>query len=90
MKDLVPYRLTGSLDPEECWVVAQALVIPLVIRTIRQDPSGSVWIDEASNLSRADPSGADQIDAEYQATDLAVGGVRIPCGAPPSLSFAAR
>jgi hypothetical protein len=37
------------------------------------DPTGPVWIDEASNLSRADWSGADQIDAEHQATDLAVG-----------------
>jgi hypothetical protein len=46
----------------------------LIIQTIRQDPSGSVWTDEASNLSRLDPSGADQIDAEQQATDLAVGG----------------
>src|SRR5918995_1916473 len=29
------------------------------------DPSVSVWTDEASNLSRPDPSGADQIDAEH-------------------------
>jgi hypothetical protein len=35
----------------------------LIIQTIRLDPSGSVWIDEASNLSRPDPSGADQSDA---------------------------
>jgi hypothetical protein len=45
---------------------------PLIIQTIRRDPSRSVWIDEASNLSRPDPSGADRIDAEHQATDLAL------------------
>jgi hypothetical protein len=45
---------------------------PFDHQTIRLDPSGSVQIDEASNLSRPDPSGADQIDAEHQATDLAV------------------
>ncbi len=50
------------------------LIIRLIIQMIRRDPSGSVWIDEASNVSRPDPSGADQIDAEHQATDLAVGG----------------
>jgi hypothetical protein len=56
------------------------LIISLIIQTIRQDPSRSVWIDEAPNLSRPDPSGADQIDAEHQATDLALG-VRIAGGA---------
>jgi len=35
-------------------------------------PSGSYGIDEAPNVSRPDPSGADQIDVEHQATDLAV------------------
>jgi hypothetical protein len=51
------------------------LVIRLVIRTIRRDPSGSVWIDEAPNVSRPDPPGADQFDAEHQATDLVWGSV---------------
>ena len=46
----------------------------LIIQTIRRDPYGSLWTDGAPNLSRVDPSGADQIDAEHQATDLAVGG----------------
>jgi hypothetical protein len=50
------------------------LIIRLIIQTIRQDPSGAVWTDEARNVSRPDPSGADQIDAEHQPTDLAVGG----------------
>jgi uncharacterized membrane protein len=48
------------------------LIIRLIIQTIRRDLSGSDQIDEASNLSRPDPSRADQIDAEHQATDLAV------------------
>ena len=50
------------------------LIIRLIIHTIRQDPSGSIWTDEAPNVSRPDPSGPDQIDVEHQATDLAVGG----------------
>jgi hypothetical protein len=51
----------------------------LIIQTIRLDPSGSVWTDEAFNLSRPDPSGADQIDAEHQATDLAARSVDTAC-----------
>jgi hypothetical protein len=50
------------------------LILRLIIQTIRQDRSGSNQIDDLSNVSRLDPSGADQIDAEHQATDLAVGG----------------
>jgi hypothetical protein len=46
------------------------LILRLIIQTIRRDLSRSVQIDEASNLSSPDPSGADQIDAEHQATDL--------------------
>ena len=53
---------------------SHGLIIRLIIQTIRRDPSGAIWTDEASNVSRPDPSGADQIDAEHQATDLAVGG----------------
>jgi hypothetical protein len=49
------------------------LIIRLIIQTIRRVPSGSVWIDDASNVSRPDRSGADQIDAEHQATHLALG-----------------
>jgi hypothetical protein len=51
-----------------------SLIIPLIIHTIRQDPSRSVWTDDPSNVNRPDPSGPDQTDAEHQATDLAVGG----------------
>jgi hypothetical protein len=51
-----------------------SLIIRLIIQAIRRDPSGSDQIDDPSNVSRPDPSGAVQIDAEHQATDLAVGG----------------
>jgi hypothetical protein len=49
------------------------LIIRLIIQTIRRDRSGSVWIDDAPDVSSPDPSGANQADAEHQATDLAVG-----------------
>jgi hypothetical protein len=55
------------------FLVGSRLIIPLIIQTIRRGPSGSDQIDEASNMSRPDRSGADQSDAE-QATDLAVRG----------------
>jgi hypothetical protein len=45
----------------------------LIIQPIRQDRSGSYGIDGASNVSRPDPSGADQSDAEHQATDVVLG-----------------
>jgi hypothetical protein len=48
------------------------LSIRSIIQTIRPDPFGSVWIDDLLNVSSPDPSGADQIDAEHQATDLAI------------------
>jgi hypothetical protein len=41
----------------------------LIIQTIRRDRSGSIWTDEASDVSRPDRSGADQIDADHQATE---------------------
>jgi hypothetical protein len=37
----------------------------MIIQTIGLDPSGAVWTDEASNVSRPDPSGADQVDAKH-------------------------
>jgi hypothetical protein len=41
------------------------LIIPMMIQTIGLDPSGAVWTDEASCVSRLDPSGAIQVDAEH-------------------------
>ena len=45
--------------------VGQPLIIRLIIQTILLYPSGAVWTDEAGNVSRLDPSGAVQIDAEH-------------------------
>src|SRR5215208_3047532 len=73
-----PDRSSGARSTVLAWpwvaegAAPHGLIIRLIIQTIRLDRSGSVWIDEASNLSRPDRSGADQIDAEHQATDLAV------------------
>jgi hypothetical protein len=41
------------------------LIIPMIIQTIGLDPSGAVWTDEASNVSRPDPSRAYWADAEH-------------------------
>jgi hypothetical protein len=41
------------------------LIIRLIIQTILLDPSGAVWTDSASNVSRPDPSEAIQVDAEH-------------------------
>jgi hypothetical protein len=45
----------------------------MIIQTIGLDPSGAVWTDEASKVSRLDPSGADQVDAEHPARRKVVG-----------------
>ena len=37
----------------------------MIIQTILLYPSGAVWTDEASNVSRRDPSGAVQADAKH-------------------------
>jgi hypothetical protein len=37
----------------------------MIIQTILLDPSRAVWTDDPSNVSRPDPSGAIQIDAEH-------------------------
>jgi len=41
------------------------LIIPMIIQTILLDPSGAVSTDSTSNVSRLDPPGADQIDADH-------------------------
>jgi hypothetical protein len=70
------YLVLAPPAAAEVWVaeasVSRGLIIRLIIQTIRRDPSESVWIDEAPNLSSEDPSGADQSDVEHQPTDLAV------------------
>ena len=47
---------------------------PLIIQTILLYPSGAVWTDEASNVSRPDPSGAVQGDAEHSTRNRKVVG----------------
>jgi hypothetical protein len=46
----------------------------MIIQTIRLDPSGSVWTDDASNVSRPDPSGAVWSDAEHPARNRKAAG----------------
>jgi hypothetical protein len=54
--------------------VGCALIIPMIIQTIGLYPSGAVWTDEASNVSRPDPSGALQTDAEHPTRNRKVEG----------------
>ena len=50
------------------------MIIRLIIQTILLYPSGAVWTDEPSNVSRLDPSGAVQIDAEHPSRNRKVVG----------------
>jgi hypothetical protein len=54
--------------------VGWPLIIRLIIQTILLYPSRAVWTDEAPNVSRLDPSGADQIDAEHPSRNRKVAG----------------
>jgi hypothetical protein len=54
--------------------VGCALIIHLLILTILLDSSGAIRTDEASNVSRLDPSGADQADAEHPTRSRKVAG----------------
>jgi hypothetical protein len=74
MECLVPAPPIGTVVWAAPEAAARRLIIRLIIQTIRRDPSGAVWTDGPPNVSRPDRSGADQIDAEHQTTDLAVGG----------------
>jgi hypothetical protein len=63
-------------------LIASWLIIRLIIQTIRQAPSGSGASEDAPNASGADPSEADQIDAQHQSCNPLVvqvgggGGIR--------------
>jgi hypothetical protein len=46
----------------------------MIIQTILLAPSRAVWIDEAPNVSRLDPSGAVQVDAEHPSRNRKVEG----------------
>ena len=50
------------------------LIIHLIIQTILLYPSGAIWTDEGSNVSRLDPSGAIQIDAKHPTRNRKVAG----------------
>src|SRR4029450_5205032 len=52
--------------------VGCALIIRLIVQTILLYLSGAVWTDGPSNVSRLDPSGADQVDAEHPARNRKV------------------
>ena len=60
--------------------VGCTLIIPMIIQTIRLDPSGSVWTDGASNVSRPDPSGAVQVDAGHPSRKRKVEGSKPTSG----------
>jgi hypothetical protein len=59
---------------------SRALIIHLIIQTIRRDPTGSDQIDEASNVSSPDPSGAGP-DRRRAPGYGSGGGGSSPCGA---------
>jgi hypothetical protein len=46
----------------------------MIIQTIRLDPSGAIWTEGAPNVSRLNPSGAIQIDAEHPARNRKIVG----------------
>jgi hypothetical protein len=48
------------------------LIIPMIIQTIGLNLSGAAWTDGVSNVSRPDPSGAVQVDAEHPARNRKV------------------
>jgi hypothetical protein len=37
----------------------------MIIQTIGLEPSVAIWTEDAGNVSRLNPSGADQADAEH-------------------------
>jgi hypothetical protein len=46
----------------------------MIIQTILLDPSGAVWTDEVGNVSRLDPTGSVQVDAEHPSRNRKVVG----------------
>src|SRR5918996_931528 len=55
-------------------LIGWPLIIHLIIQTILLYPSGAVWTESASDVSRLDPSGAVQVDAEHPARSRKVEG----------------
>jgi hypothetical protein len=46
----------------------------MIIQTILLYPSGAIWTDSSFNVSRLDPSGAVQVDAEHLSRNWKVAG----------------
>jgi hypothetical protein len=61
------------------------LIIPMIIQTILLDPSGAVWTDGASDVSRPDPSGAIPVDAEHPTRNRKVVGSNPTSGSKPQV-----
>jgi len=78
----VVYRLSWAAAAVRC--SAGFIASWLIIQTIRQASSGSGASEDAPNASGADPSEADQIDAQHQSCNPLVvqvdggGGARTP------------
>jgi hypothetical protein len=70
--------------------VGCASIIHLIIQTILLDPSGAVWTDEAPNVSRLNPSGAVQIDAENPSRNRKVELESLLVGGPVQLPTSLR
>ena len=60
------------------------MIIPMIIQTIGLEPSGAVWTDAASHVSRIDPSGAVQADAEHPTRNRKVVGSNPTSGSTSS------
>ena len=67
--------------------VGWPLIIRLIIQTIGLYPSGAVWTDEAPDVSRLDPSGAVQADAEHPSRNRKVVGSNPTSGSKPQVRW---
>jgi hypothetical protein len=54
----------------------------MIVQTILLYPSGAVWTDDASDLSRLDPSGAYWVDAEHPTRNWKIEGFQSRLGLP--------
>ena len=50
------------------------MIIRLIIQTILLYPSGAIWTDGPSNVSRLDPSGAYRVDGDHPSRNRKVVG----------------
>jgi hypothetical protein len=68
--------------------IRRSIGYALIIQTIGLNPSGAVWTDEASNVSRLDRSGAAQADAEHPSSNRMVVGSNPSSGSTTSTQSA--